>query len=304
MPANQAEVCEIVTDDTVLVHADAEVGAARLEKLDTAMAAKGIQKNVSKDISLESHIVALGCELGLAPPLVEPHSGKLFDLMRGLLDLLHNPQASPQGVNSALGVEQWFCQLHRGMYSIFDATYKFVQQEPAKISCLVPMAVQTELLADLLLLPLLPAALDREYLNKVVACDASPHFGFGVVSCDVEDEVVSDLGMLAERRGDYIRLFPDPHDPPKKDRLGTPHQLHLRERQFKVVISKRARWKAHSSILEGHALLLAVRWAMRTPKHHHERLCVLVDAKAIIGAGSKSRSSASALRGFCVLWQL
>ena len=81
------------------------------------------------------------------------------------------------------------------------------------------------------------------------------------------------------------------------DRLGIPHNLDLSLYDFTDVLSHKAKWQAHSSVLEAHGLLLGIRWAVRAARRRHSRLPVLVDAKAVLGAASKGRSSSSALRG-------
>ena len=121
----------------------------------------------------------------------------------------------------------------------------------------------------------------------MTACDACPDFGFGVSCVECSDRVARQVGRLAERHGDFIRLYRRPDDPLEKDRLGVPHRLPFCQDDFRVVISKRARWAAHSGILEAHGLLLAVKWLSRTPQHHGHRVPILVDAKAVLGAAAK-----------------
>ena len=41
---------------------------------------------------------------------------------------------------------------------------------------------------------------------------------------------------------------------------------------------------------------MATRWLSRKPKNHHSRAVVLVDSKVVLGAATKGRSSAGALR--------
>ena len=140
-----------------------------------------------------------------------------------------------------------------------------------------------------MLLPLLPTAMDRGCGNEILATDASPEFGFGVSRANCSRECARHLCGLAEKRGDYVRLFPAPGDPPVVDRLGIPHSLDLSLHDFTDVLSHKAKWQAHSSVLEAHGLLLGIRWAVRAARRHHSRLPVLVDAKAILG-GSFERT--------------
>ena len=94
------------------------------------------------------------------------------------------------------------------------------------------------------------------------------------------------VGSLSERRGDFVRFF-SPSQASDRDRIGKPHTLPFGQSRFRDAISAKAKWEAHSSILEAHGLLLAVKWLLRTPVNFNRRLVVLVDAKAVLGAASK-----------------
>ena len=295
-PHNQDEVCFVAADDVVLVHADAGRGACTLNKLDEAFRAGGVQKNAKKDVTLEASVTALGCDLSNNPAKLEPAIGKLGQVICRTLDLLRLGRASPRAVQACLGVWQWFFLMQRSFFSIFDTSYDFVRQEPANQPRTVPGAVLDEMLQALLLAPLLATSLDREPLDMLVATDASADFGFGVCACKCRRKEAAEVCRLAERRGDYVRLTADPADPGEIPRLGQPHRLRLKQKDFRVIISKKARWQAHSGVLEAHAYLLALRWLARQPSKHHRKVPLLVDAKAVIGAATKGRSSARALR--------
>ena len=304
LPLNQQELCGVATDDTVFVHRSQELAEHRLGRLDAAVEAAGMPKNPAKDVNWDSHMVALGCELFANPPTAEPSSVKVFGLFAAFIGLLLQPLASPKALSRALGVEQWFCLLQRPMFSVFDSIYDFFDETAPnhKVQVWLPTSVRNELAVATCLMPLLGADFSREYLNKIIACDACPDYGFGVASLDCKRSVAESFSQFAERQGDYIRLYRRPDDPPEKDRLGVPHRLPFQQEDFSIVISKRACWQAHSGILEAHSLLLAVKWLSRSAKHHGHRIPLLIDAKAILGAAAKGRSSAPGLRG--VLRQL
>lgn len=199
-PADQHELCTVVTDDTILMHRDAEF--ARMRLLDAAFGDAGIPRNTDKDISVQPSIVALGCELSSIDALVQPEVSKLARLTCGLLDVITNPVASPRGLHSLLGLLQWFSLLQRGLFSVYDAVYEFVRREPSGIPVPLPQEVVVELSTALFLLPLLPASMDRPFLPKLIACDACPDFGFGVSALCCHRDVAASIGRLAERRGD------------------------------------------------------------------------------------------------------
>ena len=297
LPLDQSELCGVATDDTIFVHRSQAHAQERMAKLDAAMMQAGMPKNAEKDVNWESSMAALGCQLFADPPAVEPNSAKLFGLFAALVGLLLKPTASPKALSKALGVSQWFCLLQRPMFSIFDKVYDFVRDSNQSAQISLPPAVANELAVATFLMPLLGADLSRDFLCKITASDACPEYGFGVSSLRCSRETARSISQLAERHGDYVRLYCRPGDPLEKDRLGKPHRLPFSQQDFRCVLSKRARWKAHSGILEAHGLLLAVKWLARSPKNHSHRVPLLVDAKAVLGAASKGRSSAPGLRG-------
>ena len=179
--------------------------------------------------------------------------------MTAMLDLFHDPEASPRALNGLFGVEQWFDLMQRGLRSILDESYAFVRREPPLVRQEVPTAVQNELSMCLLLTPLLSAGMDRQFAPVILACDASPQFGFGVCACRCSPSEAAEVGRLGEKRGDCIRLHREPGAPEGKERLGTPHKLHYGQEDFQTVISAKAKWAAHPGVLEAHGLLLAVR---------------------------------------------
>ena len=92
---------------------------------------------------------------------------------------------------------------------------------------------------------------------KILATDASPEFGFGVSRAYCGSECGRRVCCLAVEREDYFRFFPSPGDHPEVDRLGTPDRLNLCMQDFTDVPSRKAKWQAHSSILESHGLCWA-----------------------------------------------
>ena len=296
LPMTQHELRAVATDDVLLFHRCKKQGRKTLQRLDHVFAEHGIVRNKAKDVNLAGHTTGLGCDIVSSPPMVEPALHKIANVVLGKCDLLVSKRASPAIVNSLLGVLKWFCLLQRNMFSIFDAVYDFVKHPDSSEEPEVPEKVRSEFLVALALLPLLPASLDRDFLPELLACDAAADFGFGVCSLNCGRSVTQKVGRLAERRGDFVRLFPDEGDEPEVARLGTPHRLQFSKGDFKTIISSRVRFSAHSGLLECHGVLLALKWVSRSHSRHSSRPVILVDAKAAIGCISKGRSSARALR--------
>ena len=296
LPETFEEACLVATDDTVLLHKCKRKGHDTLRRLDEAFERHGIPRNKAKDVSLAEHVTALGCDLTSEPPLVQPAEAKLCSAVRRTMDLLHHGKASPRGLHALLGVWEWFALLQRGLFSIYDSVFAFVRRLPEKAAVDIPCNVANEMLMALLLAPFLAVRLDRQPLHTLVATDAAPEFGFGVSACGCDRHIAASVCKLAERRGDYVRLTPGPGDAPEVDRLGNPKRLPHTQLEFKTIISAKARWSAHSSVLEAHGYLLGLKWLARHAAKHHHKVPFLVDAKAVIGAATKGRSSARALR--------
>ena len=296
VPAHQDELVWIATDDTIMLHRDYEAGMVRLQSFDNALAAAHIPRNVEKDVTLQPSITGLGCRLSASPPLAEPSSSKALSYLLGALDLVRRAEAAPEDVNSHLGLAQWFCLLQRPAFAMFDKIYSFVRKEPVKHPASLPSKVLLEIAAFACIMPSLRAGLDRPWHDELLACDAAPEYGFGVVASTPCPCIVADVARYAERRGDYVKLYRDEADEPEKPRQGYPHALPLRHSDFRTIISSRAKYLAHSGILEGHGLLVVMKWFTRSLRNHGKRLAVLIDAKAVLGATAKGRTNAPGLR--------
>ena len=65
---------------------------------------------------------------------------------------------------------------------------------------------------------------------------------------------------------------------------------------FRTVISSRRQYKVHSSTLECGGVVLGFKWLLRQARDHSKRVTFLIDAQAVLGAISKGRSSAGAIK--------
>lgn len=126
---------------------------------------------------------------------------------------------------------------------------------------------------------------------------ASKEYGFGVSARACGRDLAAQTSRLAERRGDYVFLVEGPTESVAKSRLGTPHELPGTKPYFRIVISARRQWDAHSGVLESFGLLTTLRWLTRSSANQHRRVTILVNAKTVIGAAKKGRSSSHSLKG-------
>ncbi len=58
----------------------------------------------------------------------------------------------------------------------------------------------------------------------------------------------------------------------------------------------KARFSAHAGLLETHALRLALQWVGRSASHVGQRVVSLIDARSVLGAAAKGRTSAKTLK--------
>jgi len=128
---DQTEVAFAPTEDVLLLHRCPEKGAQALARLDAEMSEAGMPGNAYKNLSLESNIVGLGCELSSQPALCGPAADKNRSLALGARDFLRNPSASPQGFNAILGLSQCgfafcseVCSLFMTMYMVSFAGFR------------------------------------------------------------------------------------------------------------------------------------------------------------------------------------
>jgi len=75
----------------------------------------------------------------------------------------------------------------------------------------------------LCLLPLSSLALDRARATEIVACDATPEFGFGVMALPCSQDQAAESDRLSEKRNDLVKLHRRANDPPDKERIGHPY---------------------------------------------------------------------------------
>ncbi len=298
LPAQDAELAVVATDDCLFFHRDKGQARSRLAAFDEALERAGIPRAREKDIDLADHIVGLGCELSTNPPLAAPESSKLLHLLMAILGLDEVRVSSPRAVHSALGVSNWFCILSRPHFACFEESYGFVRREPAEEAIPVPQDVCNEFMLFAALAPLLSAGLDRQWLPLIAATDAAPEFGFGLSVCPCAVERVTALGRKAERRGDFVRLDRrgDEDDEAQRPRLGKPHLLGLAKSDFRDILSLRASEVEHPGVMELKGVLLALRWLLRSRSRFHKRILLLVDAKAALSAVAKGRTNAPSFR--------
>ena len=212
-PCNQSDCVFVLTDDCIMAHVarakdnpggfSKQQAAARVQQLDHAMQANGVQRKIEKDVTCADALTGMGCSLTGDPPRAEPDVGSVKRAIFGIWGLDGVESATPGVLASLVGVCQWFALLNRPFFSIFDKVFAFARREPQDVATLLPVGTKAELSLFTALVPLLVAELARDYAPIIAASDAAPEFGFGVSLASADDRTLRDLGRLAERRGEF-----------------------------------------------------------------------------------------------------
>jgi len=295
-PVGAHEWVTVATDDVILIHETSDASRDCTRRLDAALQRRGIERNTAKDVDDARHVEALGCDIGNAPPWVEP---ALVNFVVGLcacMGLATTGVASPKGFSKLLGLLQWYAQPSRWLFSVFHRAYGFRTLQPELDSRSVPLEVINECLVFLALSPLCSVNLERQILPLVVACDAAPQFGFGVAVKSCEALVVERLAAEATQLDRYLELDGVVAGFEHKAAYGSPVKLRSELGDFTPVLSIKAKRMAHSGELEAHGLLLLTQWLARSASRHSARAVTAIDARAVLGAARKGRTSAATLR--------
>ena len=291
----------LATDDVMIFNV-AQEGALQptkdvLVQLDKCISDRGIQAAVAKDENDVHDVTCIGIDVcdGI---FLAPNARKLACAVVSVVHLAETgAHVSPLGVSKLNGTNTWFAQLNRPSFSVFDKIYPFVEGF-SKERGPMPDDVLRELVCFACLSPLLENDLRRTWSNQLIATDASVDFGYGVSVADAPPELVRDVGRFGEVFARHVRLTRDgsPGEEAERPRKGESLHVPLSKRAFRTVISARRKFDAHSSTLEAGGVVLGLKWMLRQGRNHSCRATFLIDAQAVLGALSKGRSSAGAIK--------
>ena len=267
-----------------------------LELLDHAWSVQGIRGQPAKSIDVQANGTALGVDLVDGTHLAS-HLDGLVSLMLGATDLFMHKQAAPVEVNSMLGKIQWYDLLNRFLLSALHGAYDFVRHDEDATIVSVPEGVLGDLALNTALFPYWTVDLTRGWMNTLLVTDASDSYGFGVCVAEVPPpKLVREVASLPYSEEVHIRCTPEPGAPTERPRSSADVRLPFGLMHFRPVLSQRARFKAHAGGLEASAVAQGLRVLSRSVGLYGRRGAFLVDAKAVMGALRKGRSSAPTLR--------
>jgi len=288
----------LATDDVMLLTTSTREHAwVWAERLDQALGDRGIRRSLDKDLTAVDGGTCIGVDL-VGGRWWSPPPGKLQLLLLAILGLLDSLVASPRRVQALLGHASWLALLCRPLFAVFGAIYDHGRDGDLDSAVTLGSAAKAELWLYACLSPSLDFDLSREWQTCLVASDASPSWGFGVSVAAAPQDLVRAVGRFAVRHDVFVRLARgdgDPLEQPWKPRGGAPLGVPLARCAFKSVLSSRARFPGHAGALEAEGGVLAIRWLLRSVRRHARRTVLLMDARAVLGAFAKGRSSAPSL---------
>ena len=124
-----------------------------------------------------------------------------------------------------------------------------------------------------------------------MSCD----YGFGVSAFSCSASFARSVGRLAAQPNCFAELDVD-EEQVRLPKTGRAHRLGVHKDRFRTLLSLPRQYEAHSGSLEAAAVSLMLRWLLRSPCTHGRRVAALVDAKSVLGAITKGRSSAPTLK--------
>ena len=270
-------------------------------QLDYIWSDRGIQSKVTKHVDRVSDGVALGLQLVQGKYLV-PKVERLCDLLCGVILLLSTKRTSEKHFATFFGVLQWTLLVNRPLLSCCHYVYGFLDVENDTVVD-IPMKVLNELGLITTLIFATAVDLRAGWAPFVWATDGAESFGYGGASAPCHPDVTKYLASFVHIEGHQFI----PTDIYDKTEVVNPSavEMPLRYRDFKRRFSQRSTKRFHASKLEAGALGIAVRAISRQAMCHRQRVLLLVDAKALLFAVRKGRSSAPSfihgLRGIAAL---
>lgn len=266
--------------------------SAAAPRLDVAMEAANVERNMDKDVNDAINATCLGVDLVDGSRWEAPGS-RIFSAMADLVALVEAPYTSPHAMAQYLGSVQWYDLLCQPKLSCYDEVYGFTRSEPQHAPIDVPSTVLDELLTSVALSAWWSVPLHREFAPFLVATDASTGHGFGGCVADATMDEVRAISRLCAKVGDSVVLGSS--DRPPTSATGRQYHLGAEQKNFKTIFCIKAKHVAHINVLEMSALNLGLEWVLRSPRRHHKRVAFLLDSKVVIGGAAKGRSSSKPL---------
>ena len=295
MKEAQDRLVGVATDDNIMTHHSIEQGLRGIYRFESEAVEANLHNTRTHIVPLHTLLWAWGATCVALDTLSALFPELVCRLWESILCLIVDGHGTPCAVQRCLGALQWLALLTRVLLIVYQQFYRVVEVPRVGAVVLVLAGTLNELPIGLVLLPLATVDTSWDCLPLLLATDAAPDFGFGVSRKDCSRAVAEAIVTMSEKTGDYVRLFQEPGDAVRKERLGNPHHLQVCQSELTTLISSKARFSAHSGVLEAWATLLGLRCISRSASRSHSRLAMLVGAKVVVCIVSKGRASSKSL---------
>ena len=155
----------------------------------------------------------------------------------------------------------------------------------------MPSRVTGELVLSALLGVFWSADLRRPLLALICCSDASSSFGFGGSILQTSDDVVQKLARLALKDDAFAILDNGVRAGDCHKKIGSLHGVGVSRGAFTHVCSVRQTEMTMSIAWREEALLLMLRWILRSSMRHASQVVLLLDSAVLLGGAVKGRSS-------------
>ena len=218
--------------------------------------------------------------------LVVPSLSRIIKLQRETISLVTSlTPISGRRLRRVLGIWIWVLLINRQLLCLL--TQDLFELSRLEVRELLPTHVRHQLQALVDALPLVRADLTIPVSPMIIASDASSS-GAGVVCRPVCEEDWRLVFTHRYRRGFYSRLGDSTLEGLTFDH--SLKRLFLELSEWKTVRSFRWNFDDHINVLEGHAVLAAVRFILDEGLSNI-RVPIFVDSAVVLGAVAKGRSS-------------
>ena len=259
----------------------------------------GLTPNLAKshDPREEEPVFLLGFQISING-MVRPRPDLLKRLLLATLFVVRAKKTTPAVFRSLLGSWIWVLLLNRPLLSVLSAASFAFASSLGREASEVPEDVLQDLRLLYDLAPLLCFSLKAPRCASLLCSDACLTGG-AAVSLNVGPEHWDLIFSLRVKKGWYSRLSAfEGEEAPNLifDDALLPFFL---DRRWQCNIYRS--WEKPDIIdaLEGHALLLGLRWLLSNPLNHGTRVLVFTDSTALLGAVVKGRSSSLRLNNVC-----
>ena len=216
-------------------------------------------------------------------------------MLMTVIRLAQRGWGSPFQVQQILSTLQWYDLIFRAKLSVYQHICGFTNGGQDKRGKNIPSRVLGELVLSALLAIFWSADLRRSLLPLICCSDASSSLGFCGSILKTSDDVVQKLARLALKDDAFAVLDNAARARDYHKRIGSLHGIGVScdasRDAFTHVFSVRQTRDDHINRLEGEALLLMLRWILRSSRRHASQVVILLESAVLLGGAAKGRSS-------------